>query len=64
MKAEILHFGSRELIVGESIAKKFKGAKVGESIKVAGDYWKIVGRFTTDGSGFDSEVWCDGLQHW
>ena len=55
-------FGSRELIVGESIAKKFKGAQVGESIKVAGDYWKIVGRFTTEGSGFDSEVWCDGLQ--
>jgi ABC-type lipoprotein release transport system permease subunit len=26
-------FGSRELIVGESIAKKFKGAQVGESIK-------------------------------
>ena len=55
-------FGSRELIVGESIAKKFKGAQVGESIKVAGDYWNIVGRYTTDGSGFDSEMWCDGLQ--
>jgi ABC-type antimicrobial peptide transport system permease subunit len=55
-------FGSRELIVGESISKKFKGAKVGESIKLAGDYWKIVGKFTTDGSGFDSEMWCDGLQ--
>jgi len=55
-------FGSRELIVGESIAKKFKGAQVGESIKVAGDYWRIVGRYTTDGSGFDSEMWCDGLQ--
>ncbi len=55
-------FGTRELIVGKSIAKKFKGAKVGESIKVAGDYWKIVGMFTTEGSGFDSEMWCDGLQ--
>jgi len=55
-------FGSRELIVGESIAKKFKGAQVGESIKVAGDYWRIVGRYTTEGSGFDSEMWCDGLQ--
>lgn len=55
-------FGTRELIVGESISKKFKGAKVGESIKIAGDYWTIVGKYTTDGSGFDSEMWCDGLQ--
>lgn len=55
-------FGTRELIVGESIPKKFKGAEVGESIKIAGDYWKIVGKFTTDGSGFDSELWCDALQ--
>jgi len=55
-------FGSRELIVGESIAKKFKGAQVGESIKVAGDLWKIVGRYSTEGSGFDSEMWGDALQ--
>ncbi|MFI5237504.1 MAG: ABC transporter permease [Ignavibacteriales bacterium] len=55
-------FGSRELIVGESIANKFKGSQVGEKVKVAGDFWTIVGKFTTDGSGFDSEMWTDALQ--
>jgi len=56
------NFGSRELIVGESISKRFKGAQIGETIKFAGDNWKIVGIYTTNGSGFDSEIWGDAKQ--
>jgi ABC-type antimicrobial peptide transport system permease subunit len=26
---------------------------------LAGDYWRVVGIFSSDGSGFDSEIWCD-----
>jgi putative ABC transport system permease protein len=52
----------RELIVGESIAKRFQNAQVGSSIKFAGDFWKIVGIFSTNGSGFDSEIWGDAVQ--
>ena len=52
----------RELIVGESIAKNFEGAHLGKSIKFANNEWKIVGVFSTDGSGFDSEIWGDALQ--
>jgi putative ABC transport system permease protein len=52
----------RELIVGESIAKNFEGAQLGKSIKFANNEWKIVGIFSTDGSGFDSEIWGDALQ--
>jgi len=62
IEGRTFNFGSRELIVGESISKKFNNAQVGSTVKVAGDYWKIVGRYTTEGSGFDSEMWCDGLQ--
>lgn len=62
IEGRTFNFGSRELIVGESISKKFNNAQVGTTVKVAGDYWKIVGRYTTEGSGFDSEMWCDGLQ--
>ena len=54
--------GRRELIVGESIASKFNGCQIGGKIKFAGDYWTVVGKFTTDGSGFDSELWGDALQ--
>lgn len=56
------NWGTRELIVGKSIAKKFKGAEIGHQIKFAGDNWTIVGLFTTEGSGFDSELWGDALQ--
>ena len=52
----------RELIVGESVTKNFLNSQVGKKIKIAGDNWTIVGKFTTDGSGFDSEVWGDASQ--
>lgn len=52
----------RELIVGESIAKRFEGAQLGKSIKFAGNDWRIVGIFSTGGSGFDSELWGDARQ--
>ena len=38
---------------------KFKGAAIGDEVKFAGDSWKIVGIFDSDGSGFDSEMWGD-----
>ncbi|MFZ0453477.1 MAG: ABC transporter permease [Ignavibacteriaceae bacterium] len=52
----------RELIVGESIAKNFEGAQLGKTVKFANNEWKIVGVFSTGGSGFDSEIWGDALQ--
>ncbi|MCL4547354.1 MAG: ABC transporter permease [Bacteroidetes bacterium] len=47
----------RELIVGEAVANKFVGAQIGSTVKFAGDNWKIVGVFESNGSGFDSELW-------
>ncbi len=47
----------RELIVGEAVANKFKGAQIGSTVEFAGDSWKIVGEFDSNGSGFDSELW-------
>ncbi|NUN08791.1 MAG: ABC transporter permease [Ignavibacteriaceae bacterium] len=58
----MFRFGVRELIVGESIAKRFIGAEVGSKIKIQGDQWTVVGKFSSNGSGFDSEIWGDGLQ--
>ena len=52
----------RELIVGESIAKNFESAQLGKTVKFANNEWKIVGVFSTSGSGFDSEIWGDALQ--
>lgn len=62
IKGRSFNFGSRELIVGRAIEKKFKNASIGNKIKIAGDYWTVTGIFDTDGSGFDSEIWGDALQ--
>ncbi len=52
----------REVIVGQSVEKRYPDARMGGSIKLAGDHWKVVGVFSSDGSGFDSEIWCDYRQ--
>ena len=62
IEGRTFNWGSRELIVGDAIARRFKGTQVGSSVKFAGDNWKIVGKFTTNGGGFDSEMWGDALQ--
>jgi len=61
-EGRLFNFGSRELIVGSSIAKDFDGATVGEKVKFAGDQWTIVGIFEANGSGFESEMWGDANQ--
>jgi putative ABC transport system permease protein len=52
----------RELIVGQSVAKRYSETRIGGSIKLAGDRWKVVGIFDANGSGFDSEIWGDYRQ--
>lgn len=59
VSGRLFRFGSREIIVGSSIARRFQGAALGERIKFGGDQWEIVGTFDTDGSAFDSEIWGD-----
>jgi putative ABC transport system permease protein len=62
IKGRMFNWGIRELIVGQSIERQFRGAQIGSLVKFAGDNWKIVGVFSTDGSGFDSEMWGDAVQ--
>jgi ABC-type antimicrobial peptide transport system permease subunit len=52
----------RELIVGEKLISRFEGAQIGKKIRFAADDWTVVGVFTTEGSGFDSEFWGDATQ--
>ncbi|MHB1687598.1 MAG: ABC transporter permease [Ignavibacteriaceae bacterium] len=62
IKGRMFNRGLRELIVGDAIEKRFPEAQLGSYVKFAGDNWKIVGVFSTNGSGFDSELWGDALQ--
>ncbi len=62
IQGRMFRFGVRELIVGQSITKRFIGAQIGSQIRFAGDQWTVVGIYSSDGSGFDSEIWGDALQ--
>lgn len=56
-KGRMFNPSLRELIVGEKIEKKFKGAQIGSTINFVGDDWLIVGVFESNSNGFESEIW-------
>ena len=51
--------GLYELVVGKKAADRYQGLEVGGSIKLQRKSWQVVGVFTSEGSGFESEVWGD-----
>jgi len=51
--------GLTELIVGKNAVNTYQGFELGSTIEIGGEIWKVVGVFDSDGSAFDSEVWCD-----
>jgi len=51
--------GSSEIAAGASIARRFRGAGVGERLRFAQRDWFVVGILEGGGSAFDSEIWGD-----
>ena len=51
--------GSNELVAGAQIARRFKGAGLGEELRFAMRTWRIVGVFDAGNTGFASEIWGD-----
>ncbi|MBA4417959.1 MAG: multidrug ABC transporter permease [Syntrophus sp. (in: bacteria)] len=51
--------GSAEIMAGMSIAKRFKGGNIGETLRFGMRDWVIVGVFDAGNTGFNSEIWGD-----
>ncbi len=51
--------GSAEVIAGASIAKRFKGGGIGETLRFGMRNWTVVGVFDAGSTGFSSEIWGD-----
>jgi putative ABC transport system permease protein len=51
--------GSSEIIAGRSIARRFQGGGIGETIRFGMRNWTVVGTFDAGATGFDSEIWGD-----
>lgn len=51
--------GLQEVIIGQAVHDRFEGFDIGNSFRMAGTVWTIVGIFDGNGTSFDSEVWGD-----
>lgn len=51
--------GADEVVVGATIAPRFANCRVGDELTFSRRKFKVVGRFRTGGSSFESEIWGD-----
>ncbi len=51
--------GAAEIVAGSSIARRFRGTRLGESLRFAMRDWQVVGIFDAGATGFSSEIWGD-----
>ncbi len=54
--------GLSEIIAGRSIAQRFKGGGMGETLRFGMRNWRVVGIFDAGNTGFSSEIWGDADQ--
>jgi putative ABC transport system permease protein len=52
-------WGTNEIIVGEAAVHQFAGLDVGAPLRWGQTEWKVVGHFSSGGSLWESELWCD-----
>jgi putative ABC transport system permease protein len=51
--------GQREVVVSNSIRKRFVHSNVGDSLEFGKGTWKVVGVFDSGGMAYESEIWGD-----
>jgi len=51
--------GLREIVVSESLSRRFQNMRYGDSLHMSRSDWKVVGVFDAGGTAYDSEVWAD-----
>jgi putative ABC transport system permease protein len=51
--------GQHEIVVSESVAKRFDHASMGDKVMFGKSPWTVVGIFDASGTAYDSEIWGD-----
>jgi putative ABC transport system permease protein len=51
--------GRRQIVVGESVARRYPGARIGKQIRFGRGLWDVVGVFRVGDSAANSEIWAD-----
>lgn len=55
-------FGVPEMVVGQSLARRFSGLQVGDTLCCGLRNWRIVGIMDAGNTAFSSEIWADADQ--
>jgi putative ABC transport system permease protein len=58
VEGRLFQQGLRELIVGRGVAQQFEGGKLGQTVRMRGSDWTVVGVFES-GDANESELWAD-----
>jgi ABC-type lipoprotein release transport system permease subunit len=61
-QGRMFQFGTREIVVGTGVNRRFQGADIGQELRFGDASWTIVGVIDAAGSAFDSEIWGDAEQ--
>jgi ABC-type lipoprotein release transport system permease subunit len=59
ISGEWFHEGQHELVVSQSLHKRFSNTGVGETLNFGKGPWKVTGIFDGGGTSADSEMWAD-----
>lgn len=62
IEGRLPRLGTSELMAGRSVAERFEGSGLGETLRFGLREWKVVGVFDAGNTGFNSEVWGDAEQ--
>ena len=59
VQGEWFRRGLREVVVSESLSRRFQNMQLGDTLHMSRSNWKVVGIFNAGGTAYDSEVWTD-----
>jgi len=62
VEGRMLKPGTSDIIVGQNIARRFRGSGIGGTLRIALRNWTVVGVFDAQATGFGSEIWADADQ--
>jgi putative ABC transport system permease protein len=51
--------GTNEIVVGAGLLREFTGFEYGQTVRLRGAPWQVVGVFEAPGTVFESELWAD-----
>ena len=58
-QGEMFKPGLRQIVVGESIARRYPDARIGKQVRFGRGLWEVVGVFKVGESAANSEIWVD-----